>query len=42
MVVENGWDAKPLLFELSLIKKEFVLKFTASLKIAKHLEYLAK
>jgi hypothetical protein len=41
-VVDKGWDAKPMLFDLSLIKKEFGLEFTASSEIAKHLEYLAK
>ena len=30
-----------MLFDMSLIKKEFGLKFVASPEIAKHLEYLA-
>lgn len=40
-VVDKGWDAKPMLFDMNLIKKEFGLDFVASPEIAKHLEYLA-
>jgi UDP-glucose 4-epimerase len=39
---DKGWDEKPMLFDLGLIKKEFGLDFVASPEIAKHLEYLAK
>ncbi len=39
-VVDKGWDPKPMLFDMSLIKKEFGLEFAASPEIAKHLEYL--
>jgi UDP-glucose 4-epimerase len=42
MVEDKGWDENPMLFDLSLIKKEFGLEFVASPEIAKHLEYLAK
>jgi UDP-glucose 4-epimerase len=41
-VVDKGWDKKPMLFDMSLIQKEFGLKFTTSEGIKKHLEYLAK
>jgi UDP-glucose 4-epimerase len=42
VVEDKGWDEKPTLFDVSLIKKEFGLEFMASQEIAKHLEYLAK
>jgi UDP-glucose 4-epimerase len=41
-VVDKGWDEKPMLFDMSLIKKEFGLAFTASAEITNHLEYFAK
>src|SRR5579872_244925 len=41
-VEDKGWDAEPMLFDMSLIKKEFGLEFVASPEIARHLEYLAK
>jgi len=40
-VVDKGWDAKPMLFDMALIKKEFGLEFVASPEIEKHLVYLA-
>ena len=42
VVEDKGWDAKPMLFDMSLIKKEFGLEFAASHEIAGHLEYFAK
>ncbi len=39
---DKGWDANPMLFDMSMIKKEFGLAFVASPEIAKHVEYLAK
>lgn len=39
---DKGWDEKPMLFDLGMIKKEFGLEFTASQEIEKHLEYLAR
>ena len=42
VVEDKGWDAKPTLFDMRLIKKEFGFEFVASPEIAKHLEYLAK
>jgi hypothetical protein len=42
VVEDKSWDANPMLFDMSLIKKEFGLDFVASPEIAKHLEYLAK
>ncbi len=42
VVEDKGWDENPMLFDLSLIKKEFGLEFVALPEIAKHLEYLAK
>ncbi|HEY5038644.1 MAG TPA: NAD(P)-dependent oxidoreductase [bacterium] len=42
VVEDKSWDAKPMLFDMSLIKKEFGLDFVASPEIAKHLEYFAK
>ncbi len=41
VVVDKGWDAKPMLFDMSLIKKEFGLEFMASPEITKHLEYFS-
>ena len=38
---DKGWDTKPMLFDMGLIKKEFSLEFVASPKITKHLEYFA-
>jgi UDP-glucose 4-epimerase len=38
-VVDKGWDEKPMLFDMGLIKKEFGLEFMASPEIVKHLEY---
>ncbi len=40
VVEDKGWDATPMLFDMSQVKKEFGLEFTASPEIAKHLEYL--
>jgi UDP-glucose 4-epimerase len=42
VVEDKGWDEKPMLFDMSLIKKEFGLDFVAFPEIAKHLEYLVK
>jgi UDP-glucose 4-epimerase len=42
VVEDKGWDAEPMMFDLSLIKMEFGLDFVASPEIARHLEYLAK
>jgi len=42
VVEDKGWDAKPMLFDMSLIKKEFGLDFVASPEITKHLEYFDK
>lgn len=42
VVKDKGWDAKPMLFDMNLIKKEFGLDYVASPEIAKHLEYFAK
>jgi UDP-glucose 4-epimerase len=42
MVENKAWDAKPMMFDMSLIKKEFGLDFVASYEITKHVEYLAK
>ncbi|HJT23855.1 MAG TPA: NAD(P)-dependent oxidoreductase [bacterium] len=39
-VEDKGWDPKPMLFDMGLIKKEFGLEFVALPEIAKHLEYL--
>ena len=41
VVEDKAWDAEPMLFDMSLIKKEFGLDFVASPEIAKHLEHLA-
>ncbi len=41
LVEDKGWNPKPTLFDMSLIKKEFGLEFKATKEIAKHLEYLA-
>ncbi len=40
VVEDKGWDAEPMLFDMSLIKKEFGLDFVASPEIGKHLVYL--
>ncbi len=42
VVEDKGWDAKPMLFDMGLIKKEFGLEFVTSPEITRHLEYLAK
>jgi len=42
VVEDKSWNAKPMLFDMSLIKKEFGLDFVASPEIAKHLEYFSK
>ena len=39
-VVDKGWDSKPMLFDMGLVKKEFGLEFVASPEIGMHLEYL--
>jgi hypothetical protein len=41
VVEDKGWDAKPMLFDMSLIKKEFGLDFVAFPEITKHLEYFS-
>ncbi len=42
VVEDKGWGADPMLFDVSLIKKEFGLEFMATPWIEKHLEYLVK
>ncbi len=38
-VVDKGWDPKPALFDMGMIKKEFGLEFVATPEIGRHLEY---
>ncbi len=41
-VVDKGWDEKHMLFDMSLIQKEFGLEFVASPELAKHFQYFSK
>jgi UDP-glucose 4-epimerase len=41
-VVDKGWDEKPMLFDMGLVKREFGLEFMASPEIERHLQYLTK
>ncbi len=41
-VEDKGWDAKPMLFDLTKIKREFGFEFLGTPEIERHLEYLVR